>query len=72
MNLPEFQSFLTPSRQSDLFETLKWVLFFVAPLVMIWAALESIGHLIQLIRGMFGKAKGEKNDDDDDYDVYRY
>lgn len=67
--MPEFQTFLNPQRMAEFWYFVKWFLFYVAPLVMIFFATETIGHLIQVIRKALGIGK---NDDDDDYDVYRY
>lgn len=72
MNLPEFQVFLTPDRQADLMQTVKWLLFFVAPVVLIMVALAVVPMVVDVIRDTFGQAQKEDKDDDDDYDVYRY
>jgi hypothetical protein len=71
MNLPEFQVFLTPDRQADLMQVVKWLLFFVAPVVLIMVALQVVPMVVDVIRDTFSQAKKD-DDDDDDYDVYRY
>ncbi len=75
MDLPKWQVFLTPTRQADLFAVMKWLLFFVAPVILIWVALAILPLLIEMIRGIFTDAKRDergRDKDDDDYDVYRY
>jgi hypothetical protein len=66
--MPEFQTFFTPDRLSDFWYYVKWVLFFVAPGVMIWLAAEAVSKMIGVIKSALHKNK----DDEDDYDVYRY
>ncbi|OIJ22049.1 hypothetical protein BKP45_05065 [Anaerobacillus alkalidiazotrophicus] len=68
--MPEFQTFLSGSNMTEFWNNVKWFLFFIAPIIMIFFAIDVIGHLIVMIRKALGV--GEKNDDDDDYDVYRY
>lgn len=70
--MPDFQTFLTPERMDMLFENVHWLLFFVAPLVMIWIAVSMLEPVIKLIKSAFVKEERRSNDDDDDYDIYRY
>lgn len=67
IDLP-FQSFLSGSNLTVLLSNLKWILFFVAPVILIAVALDSLGYLINVIKGLF--IKEESNDDDFDYKNY--
>jgi hypothetical protein len=66
----EFQTFFTNARMDTLWHNFKWVLFFVAPGIMLWFALEMLGNLVRTVRGAMDESDKEENDDD--YDVYRY
>jgi hypothetical protein len=66
----EPQTFLTNARMDTLWENFHWILFFVAPVIMIWFALEILPYLVNTIRGAMKES--DKEDDDDDYDVYKY
>lgn len=68
IDLP-FQSFLSGSNLTVLLSNLKWILFFVAPIILIAVALDLLGYLITAIKSIF--VKDEQNDDDDfDYKNY--
>lgn len=67
--MPEFQTFFTGERLADFWYYVKWFLFLIAPIVMIWAATELVGRIIGVIKSAIGN---DKDKDDDDYDVYRY
>lgn len=67
--LPEFETFLTPERVDQFWENVKWLMFFVAPIVMIFFAADIIGSVISMIKKALGI---QKEKDDDDYDIYRY
>lgn len=68
--MPEFQTFLSGSNLDEFWYYLKWVLFFVAPIVMIVFAISAVGHLIEVIRKALKKS--DDDDHDNDYEVYRY
>ncbi|MBU8905572.1 hypothetical protein KH400_03060 [Desertibacillus haloalkaliphilus] len=71
--MPSYQTFLSGNRLGDLFTNIRWLLFFVAPIVMIWFAIKAIGLLILTIRKIFDSGdRNRRRDDDDDYDVYHY
>ncbi|MEH7126016.1 hypothetical protein V7127_22655 [Bacillus sp. JJ1773] len=65
--MPAFQSFLSGSNLTAFWDNVKWLLFFVAPVIMIFFGLDAIKLLIKVIRG---SVADEGNKDDDD--VYRY
>ncbi|HHY72268.1 MAG TPA: hypothetical protein GX497_03405 [Bacillus bacterium] len=67
--MPEFQTFFTGARLADFWYYVKWFLFLVAPIVMIFIAAEVVGRIIGVIKSAFSN---DKDKDDDDYDVYRY
>lgn len=69
--MPAFQSFLSGNNLVTFWDNVKWLLFFVAPVIMIFFGLDAIKLLIRVIRGSVAD-EGNKDDDDDDYDVYRY
>lgn len=67
----QYQSFLTPERTDQFWLLLKHILFYGAPVIMIFVALEVCFGVVAIIKGIF--TKGNKDDDnDDDYDIYRY
>jgi hypothetical protein len=67
----EYQTFFTPSRLDEFWLMVKWVLFFVAPGIMIYFAVHAVGWLVHTIRvSLLGEA--QKEEKDDDYEVYRY
>ncbi|WP_458414536.1 hypothetical protein ACNQFZ_06625 [Schinkia sp. CFF1] len=69
--MPEFQTFFTGERLTDFWYFVKWFLFLIAPMVMIFIASEVVGKVIEVIKNAIRKDK-DKGKDDDDYDVYRY
>lgn len=67
--MPEYQTFLDGGNLTTLWRNVRWLLFFVAPIVMIMFAFFSVEHLIDIIK----KGTGQKTSEDhEDYDVYRY
>lgn len=62
--MPPFQTFLNEQNLNTLFDNLEWILFFIAPVVMIYIALATLNPLIDLIKGIF------KKNDRDDQDYY--
>ncbi|OIJ07631.1 hypothetical protein BKP35_18260 [Anaerobacillus arseniciselenatis] len=66
--MPEFQTFLSGQALEEFWYWIKWLLFYVGPVVMILVALFAAEEIVKVIRSIFLK----KDDDDDDYDVYRY
>lgn len=62
----EYQTFLDGQNMAQFWEFVKWFLFLVAPMVMIWVAIEVIGWLIKIIR----EATDDKEKNDDD--IYYY
>lgn len=68
--MPEFQTFLSGGNLDEFWYYLKWVLFFVAPIVMIYFAIHAVDHLIGVLKKSLHKA--DEDDHDDDYDIYRY
>lgn len=65
MNLP-YQTILDGAALGTFWEFVKYFLFFIAPLVMIWVAIELVGRLLKIIKGTT-----ENVDDDDYYDRRR-
>lgn len=68
--MPPYQTFLNDARLPELFSWAKWILFFIAPGLMIAVAFYALNLLIDVIRGIFRKDKEENRDDD--YEIYKY
>lgn len=65
--LPMVSFFDLSGVEDHFWQFLKAVLYFVSPLLLIWAATEIGGNLLGVIRDAF--TRNRKNDDDhDDYD----
>jgi len=69
--LPEFETFLNSERLDQFWEMVRWVLFFVAPVVMIFFAVDLINWVVNAVKRAAGINKKD-DDDDDDYEIYRY
>ncbi|MBP3040573.1 hypothetical protein J9303_13865 [Bacillaceae bacterium Marseille-Q3522] len=72
--MPEYQSFLSGQNLIDFWNQVKWLLFFVAPIVLIFFAVDIIQILVRVIKGQIldESVKSKRDDEDDDYDIYRY
>ncbi|MGE6349418.1 hypothetical protein ACQKIY_31270 [Bacillus mycoides] len=69
MNLPEYTSFLNADNMGEFWKVLKWLMFYVAPIVMIWFAFQSVQEFIYRLKS----STTEKDEDfDEDNDVYYY
>lgn len=68
--MPAYQSFLSGDNLITFWNNVKWFLFLVAPIIMIFFATDVIGHLVSVIRGTVDDK--EKRQDDDDDDIYYY
>jgi len=68
--MPPYYAFLSGENLVKFWDYAKWILFLVAPGVLIWIALQAVGHLIEVIKKSV--ASEANKEDDDDYDVYRY
>lgn len=68
--MPPYEAFLSGENLVKFWDIVKWLLFLIAPGLLIWIAIEAVHHLITVVRK---SVTDEANkDDDDDYDVYRY
>ncbi|GAE32867.1 hypothetical protein [Halalkalibacter hemicellulosilyticus] len=68
--MPEYITIIDVLDFAEFWETLRWILFFISPFIMLGVALFAAVYFISLIvDAVTGK---KKNKDDDDYDVYRY
>lgn len=67
----EYQTFFSGEVMAQFWEWIKWLLFYVGPIVMILVALFAAEELVKIIRSVFKKADDDDKDDDD-YEVYRY
>lgn len=69
MNLPEYTSFLNADNMGEFWKILKWFMFYIAPIVMIWFAIQSVQEFICRLKS----STTEKDEDfDEDNDVYYY
>ena len=69
MDLPNYTSFLNADNMSEFWKVLKWLMFYVAPIIMIQFALQSVGEFIYSLKN----SVTEKDEDfDEDNDVYYY
>jgi hypothetical protein len=68
--MPEYQSFLSGTNLAAFWNNVKWLLFLVAPIIMIFYATDAVALVVGMIRKAIG-GQAEKDDDDDD-DVYYY
>jgi len=67
--MPPYQTFLNDERLPQLFGWAKWILFYIAPGLMIAVAFLALNLLIDVIKNIFKK---DKEDHDDDYEIYKY
>ncbi|WP_046199636.1 hypothetical protein [Bacillus sp. UMTAT18] len=65
MDLPQYTSFLNADNMGEFWKILKWVLFYIAPIIMIWFAIHSVTELISRI-------KGSVSGEDEDREIYYY
>ncbi|WP_378211118.1 hypothetical protein [Anoxybacteroides rupiense] len=71
--MPEFQTFFTPARLNEFWYYVKWLLFYVAPMIMIFAAAGAITLLIMMIRKTIANTNQiDQKENDDDYEIRRY
>jgi hypothetical protein len=67
--MPEYQSFLSGGNLMQFWENVKWFLFFVSPIILIFFATDVIGNVIRMIRGSITD-EAKKEDEEDD--IYYY
>lgn len=72
--MPEFQTFFTPARLNEFWYYVKWLLFYVAPMIMIMAAAGAIIKVLEMMKKSFANTEeiGKKDNEDDDYEIRRY
>lgn len=70
--MPEFQTFLDGQNMGQFWDNVKWFLFLIAPIVMIFFATDALGWLIKSIRGAFAESTEKEKKKEDDDDVYYY
>lgn len=68
--LPEYELFLNSERMTQFWEMVKWLLFFIAPVAMIFFAADLLKLFIGMIKKSFGVEK--EKEEEDDYKIYRY
>jgi len=73
--MPPYQTFLNPENLGIFWGNVKWILFFIAPCIMIWVAIHAVGMLIQVVKKALHEADQEEREgkkEDDEIEVYRY
>ncbi len=65
MDLPQYTSFLNADNMGEFWKILKWVLFYIAPIIMIWFAIHAVTELIARI-------KSSVSGEDEDREIYYY
>jgi hypothetical protein len=65
--MPAYQSFLSGENLVTFWNNVKWMLFLVAPIIMIFFATDTIGFLFRAIRKAFGAVDEKEKEDDDVY-----
>ncbi|EEK97302.1 hypothetical protein ACS47_04945 [Bacillus cereus] len=71
MDLPPTHAFLSGENLTQFWKYMKWVLFYIAPGLMIAMCFPAVGKLIEIIKNIFSDDH-EKEDEKDDYDVRYY
>jgi hypothetical protein len=69
--MPPYQTFLSGANLATFWNNVKWFLFLIAPIIMIFFATDTVGFVIRIIRKAFGAVDEPKRENDDD-DVYYY
>lgn len=67
MNLPYIE-FFDKTAIGTLFQNIRVMLFVVMPILMIWAAIQWSGYLLEVIASVFRRKTDEERYDDKDYD----
>lgn len=76
MNLP-YQTILDGANMATFWEFVKYFLFFIAPIIMIWVAIELAGRIGGVIKGAvhegedYDRRRRRYDGEDDDYYDYR-
>ncbi|MDP4086018.1 MAG: hypothetical protein Q8934_15550 [Bacillota bacterium] len=68
--MPSYQAFLSGDNLITFWNNVKWLLFLVAPGVLIWISMDAISQLIEVVKKSL--LKHDDDDDNDDYDIYHY
>ncbi|KIQ93622.1 hypothetical protein LH47_02303 [Anoxybacillus thermarum] len=71
--MPEFQTFFTPARLDEFWYYVKWLLFYVAPAIMIMAAAGALSMFIAMMKKSFANTKQiDESENNEDYEIRRY
>lgn len=65
--MPPYQAFLSGDNLASFWDNVKWFLFLVAPIIMVFFATDTIRFLIRAIRKAFGAVDEKEKEDDDVY-----
>jgi hypothetical protein len=68
--MPDYQAFLSGQNLTDFWNNVKWLLFLVAPVILIFFATDMVAALVGMIRNAIA-GEADKDDNEDD-DVYYY
>lgn len=69
--MPPYQTILDGQNMDIFWGYVKWILFLVAPLVMIWVAVEIVGRVSVMIKKTVQHEDRERYVPDDDDNYYR-
>lgn len=67
MEIPQYVSFLSGDNLVSFWQMVKWFLFAIGSVIMIFVAVDVLTYLIQKIVAAFNN---NDDDDDDDFDIY--
>lgn len=70
--MPNYTAFLSGSNLITFWENVKWFLFLVAPIILIFFATDTIGFVVKMIRGAITDEANKENKEDEDDDIYYY
>ncbi|GIN62753.1 hypothetical protein J27TS8_27460 [Robertmurraya siralis] len=70
--MPDFTSFLSGTNLMTFWENVKWFMFLVAPIILIFFATDIIAFVVKVIRGSVTETANKDHKKDDDDDIYYY
>ncbi|HDR8089642.1 MULTISPECIES: hypothetical protein [Bacteria] len=72
MDIPPYQAFLSGDNLAYFWKIMKWILFLIAPGIMIAMCFPAVEKTIDIIKNIFVKNHDEQEDEKDDYEVRYY
>ena len=65
MDLPQYTSFLNADNMGEFWKIMKWLMFYVAPIIM-------IGFAIHAVTEFISRVKGAVSGEDEEQEIYYY